>query len=467
MSINPTIKPWRHQRAMVDYMLKQRSGVLNAGMGSGKTLTSLMFIDEVGANTVLIVAKSKHSLAMWKEKIEEAFGSQFLVIDDNDLSIKDQAARLDEMGYWDTPIIYLTTYPRLWRPALFSMLMETQFEVMIADESHKLNAPNSAVSKAAHKLGKKIPYKWGLTGTLIVNEPMGIFGQARFVNDQLFNFPVYGGQNLLKAFGRFRDRYCVLRPISPRVSVIASYKNLDEFNAEVNKFVYRVKSEDVIDLKPETHIKIKVELPDAAIKMYRKFKKEAILTHEGKVTTAANVLVKGLRLRQIAGGNLVADDRNEFWLHNAKLEALEELVDELPSDEPLVVFASFSAEIAKIKALLQSHGSVSELSGSRDELRIWQQGKSRFLVVQIATGAEAIDLTRAKYTIYYSLDYSLGTYLQSLARTNRPGQAGQHVFYYYLLAKGTIDEAIMTALENKEDVADTVLNYLSGWNKGD
>lgn len=461
MSLNSSIKPWTHQRAALRYMLEQKSGILNAGMGTGKTLTALMLIDAVGAGSVLIVAKSKHSLAMWREKIVETLGHDYMVVDDNDLTIKEQAKRLDEYGHMDVPLIYLTTYPRLWRPELMAMLIDTHFDVMIADESHKLNAANSNVSKAAHKIGKNIQYRWGLTGTLIVNEPMGIFGQARFVNDRYFDFP--DGPKLLKAFGRFRTRYCILRPISPTVSIIAGYKNLEEFNAEVGKFVYRIKSEDVIDLKPENHIKIPVELPPAAMNVYKKFKADTIVTRNGKTITAKNILVKGLRLRQMAGGFVQYDDKTEEYLHDAKLEALEDLVDGLPADEPVVVFAEFTPEIDRIKERLQDYGPVSELSGNKDELAVWQQGKSRILVVQISTGAEAIDLTRSHYTIYYSLNYSLGVYLQSLARTNRPGQKSGQVYYYYLLAKGTIDHAIMTALENKEDVADSVLDYLGGW----
>lgn len=475
--LNPKIHLWSHQQAMVKYMIEQGHGILNAGMGTGKTLTSLAYVDQIQAKRVLIVAKSKHSLNVWRDAIEYALDPFTLIIDDNTVTIETQALNLHNLGYYDRTVIYLTTYPRVWRPSLLKQLLGYGFDVVIADESHKLNAPNSATSKALWKLGKKIERRWGLTGTLISNEPMGVFGQARFIDDKLFNFP--DGPNLLRAYYRFRDRYCYLRPINPRVAIITGYKNLDEYNKEVGKFVYKVNSRDVLDLPPESHIKQVVHLPKAVMKAYKSLKDEAIISLEGSVLldyngsardntmSAKNILAKIGRLRQLAGGTVTTDSGEVRWVHDDKLDAVEDIIDGLPADEPAVIFCAYTAEVQAVKKRLETLGSVSELSGSKDEITEWQQGHSRFLVVQISTGAEAIDLTRSGYVIYYSLSYSLSEYEQSLARINRPGQTRDHVFYYYILAASTIDTLIFKALESKQSVAKTVLDSLEGWNEED
>jgi SNF2 family DNA or RNA helicase len=83
------------------------------------------------------------------------------------------------------------------------------------------------------------------------------------------------------------------------------------------------------------------------------------------------------------------------------------------------------------------------------------------LAVQIESGGVGVDLTRARYAIYYSLGFSLGSYEQSLARIHRPGQT-RPVEYIHLLAKNTVDEKVMAALAAKADVVTAVLQQLKG-----
>ena len=83
------------------------------------------------------------------------------------------------------------------------------------------------------------------------------------------------------------------------------------------------------------------------------------------------------------------------------------------------------------------------------------------LAVQIDSGGVGVDLTRARYAIYYSLGFSLGSYEQSLARIHRPGQT-RPVEYIHLLAEGTVDERVMAALARRSDVVNTVLHEMKG-----
>lgn len=470
--LTSTVKLWRHQAAAVDYMVERKRGILNAGMGTGKTLTSLAYIDKVQATKVLVIVKSKVSLEdVWKPSVDR-FLVDWQYIDENDLTVAAQAnGRILDMRTEYKPTIYFTTYARVWRPALLKQLFKIRWHVIIADESHNISAPNSATSKAVYKLARQTPMVWGLTGTLLFNTPMSVFGQARFVSDTLFDFPDAPG--LMKAFYRFRDRYCYLRPINPKVSIVTGYKNLDEFNAELAKFVYRIRSEDVLDLPPTHHVTQYVTLPKSLMNAYQHYKKDAIIAatddsldrYVGQpvenVMSSKNIVAKVGRLRQLVGGTITTDDGATKWVHDTKLDALDELIEGLPDDEPAVIFAVYRAEIAAIKERLAKYGGVSELSGSVNELPQWKEGKTRIIVVQFATGAEAIDLTRAGYLFYYSLDYSLGKYEQSLARINRPGQVRKHLTYYYLLARGTIDEIIYKALSTKADVARAILETLT------
>jgi SNF2 family DNA or RNA helicase len=85
----------------------------------------------------------------------------------------------------------------------------------------------------------------------------------------------------------------------------------------------------------------------------------------------------------------------------------------------------------------------------------------QILGAQIQSGGVGVDLTQARYCIFYSLSFSLGDFQQAIARIHRPGQKGT-VFYFYLLASGTIDEQIMQLLERKEDIIQGILDALLG-----
>jgi Fe-S oxidoreductase len=102
------------------------------------------------------------------------------------------------------------------------------------------------------------------------------------------------------------------------------------------------------------------------------------------------------------------------------------------------------------------------LSGEIDTESDWQEGKTQVLGVQYTSGSESVDFTKSRYCIYYSYTTSLAQYLQSKKRIHRPGQTRPVVYYHITaqLRKGiSIDEKIVTALKNKKDVVDYIMEF--------
>jgi SNF2 family DNA or RNA helicase len=102
-----------------------------------------------------------------------------------------------------------------------------------------------------------------------------------------------------------------------------------------------------------------------------------------------------------------------------------------------------------------------ELSGRRDELARWQGGEGTVLAVQMQAGSVGISLVRAAYGVVYSLGYSLGDYLQALARLHRPGQT-RPVTITRLVAESTIDERVIRAIEAKRSIEEFIVEELTG-----
>ena len=132
----------------------------------------------------------------------------------------------------------------------------------------------------------------------------------------------------------------------------------------------------------------------------------------------------------------------------------------LTINEPIVIFFRFTNELLNIKELIEKSGrTVGIMSGNTNDLKIWQNGKIDVLCIQLQKGGVGIDLTRSHYTIYYSKGYNPLDYKQSLARTLRPGQL-HNVIYYHIIVQKTIDEIIEKALESKDRNVNYVLSML-------
>lgn len=433
---------WEHQCKGVQFALERPASLLNMEMGTGKTLTALAWIVARNFGRVLIVCPKK-ALAVWEDEI--ALHTEGFTIFNFDRP-GNLYKRLREWQKDDSSVT-LVNYDLIRRKEAEKAFLN-QFDAVILDEGHRIKSHSAKQSKACHRLGRTAKHKLVLTGTPFHNSPSDIFGQARFLDEAIFGTVWY----------KFRDQYEVTIPLPVGRGVLKTigYKNTPELQEKVAPIMYTVKIEDVMEMPERSNIIRRVTLPTPVQKIYRTLAKEMIAELGAGVITASNVLVKTLRLRQLAGGFLQADRSTIVEeLHQEKLDALDDIIDSISQEQKFVVFAHFKAEIVAIKKLLTALNiSHIEISGSRNEYADWSE--VRCAVVQISSGSEAINLTPARFAVYYSLPHSLGTYQQSRARIWRPG-ADQAVRYYHLLADGTLDHVMYQALQKKQNINQSIL----------
>jgi SNF2 family DNA or RNA helicase len=201
----------------------------------------------------------------------------------------------------------------------------------------------------------------------------------------------------------------------------------------------------------------------------------AVEIGEGRVTVA-NGLVKLLRLQQVTGGFLPELDKETgeptgvmVGVDPAKSDLLCEQIEDLPPDEPVVVFGHFKEDLAQIARVATRLGRPSyEISGARDELAAWNAhagSAGAVLAVQLQAGSEAIDLTRARYCFYYTPSSSGGRMEQSKFRVHRPGQT-RHTYLYRLVAaladgSPTVDADIYAGLDEDQNIVKLVLDRIA------
>lgn len=293
------------------------------------------------------------------------------------------------------------------------------------------------------RLGLKPRRKLCLTGTPMPHSPLDVYGQYRFLDPGIFG----------TSFARFKARYAVFGGFHNKQ--VKGYQNQDELQKRFYSIAFRVEKRDVLDLPPVTHNVRFCELGAATRKVYNEMEYTFYTEVKEHVITASNALVKLLRLQQVTSGHI--EEIGDLGWEKTKL--LEDVLEDFQQDEAVVVFCRFDRDLDRVRDVAHRSGrEYYELSGRARGLGAWQASKSGdILGVQIRSGGVGIDLTRARYAIYYSLGFSLGDYDQSLARLDRPGQT-RPVSYYHLVAKNTVDQKVYQALRDRQDAVKAVLD---------
>lgn len=240
------------------------------------------------------------------------------------------------------------------------------------------------------------------------------------------------------------------------------YRNSEKLAETMAPITFRVEANDVLDLPDSIDESRYCLLGPATRRVYRQLYEEFSADYGAGKIEAKNFLSRVLRLAQVANGFGVDAETGEIVPLGAEKEDLfGDLLDDLPEGEPVVVFGRFTEDLRAVHRQSNERGRrCLELSGQRRELEQWQQATGgEILAVQLQAGGVGIDLTRARYQVYYSMDYNLGNYLQTRARVLRPGQT-RSVTYLHLLAADTVDEAIAQALADRDDVTGAIVRRL-------
>jgi len=223
---------------------------------------------------------------------------------------------------------------------------------------------------------------------------------------------------------------------------------------------FRIRIDDAVEL-PEFVEEIRpVKLERKAQQIYDGIDKDSFAELMSGEVTARNVLTRLLRLSQCTGGFIRDDEGGVVQeVSRAKLEALEDIVDEcMEQEKKVVVFARFVPEIDSIAKMLQKKKIgyaliKGEVTDRAQQVEAFQNDPdTKVFIGQLQTTGMGLTLTAGTVAVYYSLDFSYANYEQSRARIRRIGQKKRGV-YIHLVCKDTIDEKVMAALKQKADVS--------------
>jgi rhodanese-related sulfurtransferase len=344
-----------------------------------------------------------------------------------------------------------------WRYPYLGEVEQWDPDLIVCDESHRLKRAGGVTAQAIWRMvrrlrksrrhmGRRTVHVYHLSGTPNPKGWIDLFAQFRIMDETIFGTDKASFEEDHVLYGRGPMQYSIVK-----------YRGVKSILRKVRAHSYTCTAEEAGLAGEQFWQDLPVTLPKKARLAYEEMAEEFITELESGVTiSAANPAVKRLRLLQITGG--FTTDGHE--IHRAKLTVLKDYArDLLEQEDHVVVYCRFLPEVASAAESLEQIGyPVADLHGGTSRrgfnyaIRQFQASRNpRALVFQVQTGSLAIELSRSAEVVFYSPPDGWELYFQALSRVLGPNQK-RPVRYTHIIAKHTLDSAVMAALADKEDI---------------
>lgn len=428
-------KPHSYQEYAIDKIIELPAVGLFMDMGMGKTVSTLtavleLLFDYFEVSKVLVIAPLRVADTTWTDEVDKWEHLKELkvskVLGSQDERLKALGAKADIYVINRENVSWLVErYKECW-----------PFDMVVVDELSSFKSPKSKRFKDIKKVLPYIKRIVGLTGTPAPNSLLDLWPQLYLLDK---------GERLGKTLTAYREKYFM--PDKRNQHIVYSYKLKpfadEDIHKQIGDICISLSADDYLELPERIDNIIKVKLPEKVMKQYKEFEKEQLLELQGTDITAATAGVVVGKLLQMANGQIYDDEGEVHKIHEAKLEALSELVD---TGQPLLVFYNFKHDY---ECLMSAFKNPRTLKTSQD-IKDWNEGKIQLLLAHPASVGHGLNLQAGgNIIIWYGLTWSLELYQQANARLYRQGQKN-NVIIHHLVAEGTVDEHVMEVLQTKD-----------------
>ena len=324
------------------------------------------------------------------------------------------------------------------------------YQMVVIDEMSSFKNGKSKRCKALLQVRSKIDRIVGLTATPTSNGLMDLWSQYRILD---------GGKRLGRFITEYRNRYFM--PDKRNGVIIYSYK-LFPFAEEA---IYEKISDITISMKAKDHLKMpelisseyKVYMNDTEKAQYELLKHDLVVNLDEDDITAVNAAVLSNKLCQMANGAIYTDKKIIQNIHDRKLDALEDIVEQMNGKNFLLVYW-FKHDLERIVKRLNEIGISYSKIDTPESIEEWNKGKIQVGLIHPASAGHGINLQQGGSTIvFFSLTWSLELYEQVIGRIYRQGQISDTVVVQHIITDGTIDEDILRALKDKDETQSSLI----------
>ena len=439
-------KPHPYQQYAIEYIEEHPTAALFLECGLGKTaitlsaLYSLMF-DSFEVRRCLIVAPLRVARDTWPAEIEKWDHLKGLTFEVAVGDEKTRIAAIKNAMRNNTRIVIINRENVPWLIANTPWI----YDMVVLDELSSFKSSKALRFKALRKIRPRIERIVGLTGTPAPNGYMDLWAQFRILDQ---------GERLGKFITHYRDEYFTLDPFKK----FADYEIKPDSAKRINDKI----SDITVSMQAVEHLKMPellkqqeiITMSESEYGRYQELKRKKVLQLGDEKVTAKNAASLCGKLSQLANGAIYDEDGKILEVHERKLDALEDLIEEA-NGKPTLVAYWFRHDYERIKKRIPG---VREIKTSED-IKDWNDKKIRVGLIHPASAGHGLNLQQGgSYMIWFGLTWSLELYEQTNARLWRQGQKSQTVVIKHIIAKGTVDEMIYEALINKHVTQSALMN---------
>lgn len=444
-----------YQRACVAHIIEHPYCGVFLDMGLGKTVSTLTAVNDLmndycEISSVLVVAPKRVAESVWQEEAAKWEHLSRLTFS----KITGPARKREEAARKKADIHIVSRDNLAWLVALFGGRLP--YEMVVADELSSFKSHQAQRWKALRAARPYLRRFVGLTGTPAPNGLIDLWPQI-FLMDR--------GERLEKTVTAYRQKY--FRPGKTNGHVVFSYTLLNDAEARIRDRIKDIcismKAEDYLQLPERTDNYIRLRMPDDIKARYDSFEREKVLELLGSaegdadLISVVNAAALSNKLLQFANGAVYDGDKNARPVHNIKLEALKEIVEDA-NGQPVLVAWTYQFDRDRIREALKAYG-PRELKDGRD-IDDWNAGRVQVMLAHPASAGHGLNLQAGGHIIvWFGQTWSLELYQQFNARLYRQGQTRQ-VIVHHLVLQDTHDEDVVRALKGKREKQNALMDSI-------
>lgn len=454
-------RPHEYQEISIDHIIKHERCALWAGMGMGKTvstLTAISLLRALGEITgpVLVLAPLRVVKDTWPKEVQKWDHLKHLRVS---CIVGKPAER--RQALLEHAEIYAINFENIpWLVQQYKNL-EWPYQMIVADESTKLKSYRSRQGGARAQALSKVAFKserfLELTGTPAPQGLIDLWGQIWFVDK---------GKRLGKTFSLYKTQYFYEPRYGYGVEPMPGVQNL--IQEKLQDVCLTIKAEDYFDLKEPIVHEIRLDMPEQCKDKYRELQRDMVADIQDLLAQpnlnstifATSAAAKTMKCLQFANGCIYEQDNPSAWheVHDMKLKALEEVIEEA-NGTPVLVAYHFKSDLARLKKHFPKGRALDKNDSTIDE---WNKGNIPILFAHPASAGHGLNLQHGGNILcFFSIDWNLENHEQIIERVGptRQMQSGykRNVFIYYLIAQGTIEEQVLMRLRKKASVQEALM----------
>ena len=444
-------KPHRYQQYAIDRIIRDPALGLFLDCGLGKTAITLTAIKRLkyeywAVRKVLVIAPKKVAESTWDKESAKWPHLACLRLSHVLGTVGQRAAALAQ-----TADIYLINRENVqWLVNYYGH--SWPFDMVVIDESSSFKNHRAKRFKALKLVRSRINRIVELTGTPNPRSLMDLWAQVYLLDC---------GQRLGRTITSYRDAYFVpdKRSRTTIFSYAPKFGAADDIYRRISDICISMKSEDYLDLPELIYEDIPVKLDAAAQKSYDRLERDTLLQVDETVITAGSAATLRGKLLQLCNGAVYDEDGNVITVHDCKIEALLETVEQLNGQHAIICY-NFRHDRDRLVEALKTTPLRVRVYGGKTEEDDWNSGNIDLLLMQPASCGYGLNLQEGgHHIIWFGLTDSLELYQQTNKRLHRQGQP-YPVIVHHLIVQGGTDEDVVKSLDGKADAQDRLLEAL-------